>query len=267
MQTDEFRALVDHDEHHWWYRGRRRVLHAALGRLELPDRARVLDAGCGSGRTMDDLMAYGDVRGFDLNPDGVAHALGRGHTDVRVARIEEIPFADESFDLVTCLDVLEHIPDDRGGMTELLRVTRPGGHLVVTVPAYKFLWSSHDEANEHYRRYRRRQLRRAGEEAGWTPERSSYFNTLLLPPAAAVRLAQRVLGSERRNRSDLQFTPRAMDTALSWPMRLEAALIGRGATLPVGMSLLMTFRRPVEHSAPTGARRTPQLAGAGVKNL
>lgn len=266
MKTDEFAALVDHDEHHWWYAGRRRVLHAALGKLDLPPDAQVLDAGCGTGRTMDELQGYGRVQGVDLNPEGVAHARGRGHDDVQVARVEEIPYEDQTFDLVTCLDVIEHTPDDVVSLRELLRVTRPSGWLVVTVPAYQFLWSSHDEANEHYRRYHRRRLREAGVAAGWEPGTWTYFNTLLFLPAAAVRVLERLRRPhKRRGRPNVQLTPRSWDRALEWPMRIEAGLIRRGARLPVGLSLLMVFRAPADR--PESVRETPQVAGAAVKNL
>jgi SAM-dependent methyltransferase len=266
VQTDEFQALVGYDEHHWWYAGRRRVLHAALGRLGLPDGADVLDAGCGTGRTMDDMRRYGTVRGFDLNPEGVEHARQRGHAEVSVARLEEIPYPDASFDLVTCLDVLEHTPDDRVSLRELRRVVRPGGRLVVTVPAYQLLWSSHDVANHHYRRYRRSQLRRAGVEAGWEPGDWTYFNSVLFLPGALVRVGERLRRPQkRRGRSNVALTPRSLDSVLEWPMRFEAALVRRGLRLPVGMSLLMVFRRPPEPGA-AGAG-SPQLAGAGVKNL
>jgi SAM-dependent methyltransferase len=266
VKTDEFAALVAYDEHHWWYVGRRRVLHAALGKLPLPEGAQVLDAGCGSGRTMDELVRYGEVHGFDLNPLGAERAKGRGHADVRVARVEEIPYDDDSFDLVTCLDVIEHTPDDERSLRELLRVTRPGGWLVVTVPAYQFLWSSHDVANEHFRRYRRPQLRGAAEAAGWEPRAWTYFNTLLFLPGAAVRVLERLRRPhKRRGRPNLQLTPRSWDGVLVWPMRFEAALIRRGASLPVGMSLLMVFRRPAGGPAPAG--EMPHVAGAAVKNL
>ncbi len=266
MKTDEFAALADYDEHHWWYAGRRRVLHAALGKLALPQDAQVLDAGCGTGRTMDELHGYGRVHGFDLNPDGVEHARGRGHDDVRVARVEEIPFADDSFDLVTCLDVIEHTPDDVRSLRELLRVTRPSGWLVVTVPAYQFLWSSHDEANEHYRRYHRRRLRQAALDAGWEPQAWTYFNTFLFLPGAAVRVLERLRRPhKRRGRPNVALTPRSFDRVLEWPMRIEAGLIRRGARLPVGMSLLMVMRRPAV--APRPAAETAQVAGAAVNNL
>jgi SAM-dependent methyltransferase len=266
MQTDEFQALVHYDEHHWWYRGRRRVLHAALGRLELPPGATLLDAGCGSGRTMDELHGYGRVHGFDLSPEGVEHARARGHADVHVARVEQIPYPDQAFDLVTCLDVLEHTPDDVRSLRELRRVVRPGGHLVVTVPAYQLLWSSHDVANQHHRRYRHSALRRAAEEAGWEPVDWSYFNTFLFVPGAAVRVGERLRRPhKRRGRPNVQLTPRALDGVLQWPMRIEAGLIRRGLRLPVGMSLLMSLRRPdVPASLPS---ESAVIAGAAVKNL
>jgi SAM-dependent methyltransferase len=266
VQPDEFQALVDYDERHWWYRGRRRVLHAALGKLALPEGAQVLDAGCGTGRTMTELGGYGEVHGFDLNPAGVEYAKGLGLADVRVARVEEIPYEDDSFDLVTCLDVIEHTPDDRRSLHELLRVTRPGGWLVVTVPAYQLLWSSHDVANQHYRRYRRSQLAVAGEAAGWEPRAWTYFNTVLFAPGAAVRLLERLRRPDkRRGRPNVALTPRSWDGVLLWPMRIEAGLIRRGARLPVGMSLMMVFRRPAAGTAP--AREIPHVAGAAVNNL
>lgn len=266
MQTDEFAALVDYDEHHWWYAGRRRVLHAALGKLALRDGAEVLDAGCGTGRTMDELHGYGRVHGFDLNPLGVEHARGRGHGDVRVARLEEIPYPDDFFDVITCLDVIEHTPDDVLSLRELWRVTRPGGWLVVTVPAYQLLWSSHDVANQHYRRYRRSQLRAAAVAAGWEPGAWTYFNTVLFLPGSAVRVLERLRRPhKRRGRPNVALTPRSWDGILEWPMRIEAGLIRRGLRFPVGMSLLMVLRRPAgEAEAPA---ETAQVAGAGVKNL
>jgi SAM-dependent methyltransferase len=270
VQTDEFDALVGYDEHHWWYVGRRRVLHAVLGKLELPPGAEVLDAGCGSGRTMDDLRRYGTVHGFDLNPLGVEHARGRGHAEVQVARVEEIPFPDGSFGLITCLDVIEHTPDDVRSLTELLRVARPGGWLVATVPAYQLLWSSHDVANHHYRRYRRPMLRRAAQSAGWEPASWTYFNSLLFLPGAVVRLAERLRPEEkRRPKPHVAMTPSSLDGVLEWPMRLEAAMIHRGARLPVGMSLLMVFRKPARRGGerPGAGAESPLLAGSVVNDL
>ncbi|MEA2462109.1 MAG: hypothetical protein QOH90_2286 [Actinomycetota bacterium] len=242
MRHDELQAMLSRDEEHWWYRGRRRVLRAELDRLPLQPGARLLDAGCGSGRTLDELVRYGRVSGVDLSPDAVDAARRRGHDDVRVARVEQLPFADATFDVVTCLDVVEHTPDDRATLAELRRVTRPGGLLLVTVPAYQALWSWHDVVNRHFRRYDSSSLRAAACAAGWAVVTDTHFNSLLLAPAAAVRLTQR----HRRTHahSDLDLTPSVLNGALELPLRLESRLVAAGTRLPAGLSLLAVLRRP-----------------------
>jgi ubiquinone/menaquinone biosynthesis C-methylase UbiE len=231
------------DEHHWWYRGRRRIIRAELERLPLPVGAQVLDAGCGSGRTLADLVAYGTVSGIELNEDAAELARSRGHGEVRVGRLEELPWADASFDLITCLDVIEHTPDDRTALGELHRVCRPGGWLLVTVPAYPALWSLHDEANHHYRRYSRPAMRSAAAAAGWTVTRVSSFNSVLLAPAAVVRLAQRRSGGHNGSSNNLEIGPAWLNDALETPLALEARWLAGGHTLPFGLSLVAVLRR------------------------
>lgn len=242
MLDAELDAMLANDESHWWYRGRRRVLRAELDRLHAPPGARLLDVGCGSGRTLDELAVYGLPSGVDLSDRAVRTARERGHLDVLRAPAEDLPFAEGAFDVVTCLDVLEHIDDDRAALRELLRVTRPGGRLVVTVPAYPALWSRHDEQNLHRRRYTRASLRAAARDAGWHLERETSFNTLLLPVAAAVRLAQRVV-APRPDRSDLARSPALLNRVLELPLALEASLLRLGLRLPAGMSLLAVLAR------------------------
>lgn len=237
-------ATLAVDEHHWWYRGRRRIIRAELDRLALPADARVLDAGCGSGRTLQELADYGQVSGIELSPEAAELARERGHGDVRIGRLEELPWQDGTFDLITCLDVIEHVPDDVTALLELLRVCRPGGWLLVTVPAYQSLWSLHDEANHHYRRYSRPALRGAALAAGWRVLRISSFNSLLLVPAAAVRVTQRRLGTHNGYTNDLALGPSWLNDALERPLALEAQWLGRGRTLPLGLSLLAVLQRP-----------------------
>ncbi|MEA2246021.1 MAG: hypothetical protein QOH46_550 [Solirubrobacteraceae bacterium] len=253
MTHDELHAMLNSDEEHWWYRGRRRVLRAELDRLPLEPGARLLDAGCGSGRTMDELARYGRVSGVDLSAEAVETARRRGHADVRVAHVEDLPFADGTFDVVTCLDVVEHTPDDRATLAELRRVTRPGGLLLVTVPAYQALWSRHDEVNRHFRRYDSSSLRAAAGSAGWDVVTDTHFNSLLLAPAAAVRLAQRHRRAPAR--SDLDVTPSALNGILELPLRLESRLIALGNRLPAGLSLLSVLRRPAVVPRPSVVRR------------
>src|SRR5437764_9896055 len=141
MDQRLMKAMLDVDDHHWWYRGRRQILRAELDRLPLPLGSRILDAGCGSGRTLEELRHYGEVQGIELDPEAAAVARSRGCGEVKTGRLEELPWPPDTFDLITCLDVIEHTPDDRVTLAELRRVCKPGGWLVVTVPAYQALWS------------------------------------------------------------------------------------------------------------------------------
>ena len=236
-------TMLDVDERHWWYRGRREIIRAELDQLPLPAGLRILDAGCGSGRTLEDLVAYGEVSGIELSEDAASVARERECGEVKVGRLEDLPYDDNSFDLITCLDVLEHVPDDRRALSELRRVTEPGGWLVATVPAYQALWSYHDDANRHYRRYERATLTAAVASSGWRLERLTSFNTLLFPVAAAVRLAQR----GRRNGKpdiDLHLGPAWLNRTLEKPLRAEARWLGRGRSFPAGLSLLAVLQKP-----------------------
>jgi 2-polyprenyl-3-methyl-5-hydroxy-6-metoxy-1,4-benzoquinol methylase len=244
MDEQLMRAMLDVDEHHWWYRGRRRIIRAELDRLALPTGARVLDAGCGSGRTLQELADYGsEVYGIELDPEAAEVARSRANAEVRIGRLEELPYEDGQFDLVTCLDVVEHTPDDRVALRELRRVCKPGGWLLVTVPAYPALWSLHDEANHHYRRYGRRSLCAAASDAGWRVRRMTSFNSLLLAPAAVVRVAQR-RRPRARYRPEIRLGPAWLNALLERPLRFEARWLARGRTLPAGLSLLALLENP-----------------------
>lgn len=249
MDRRELQAIHAHEDRHWWYRGRRRIVCDEIARLGLPPGARVLDAGCGSGRLLDELAGRFEVSGVELDADSVAAARARGHADIHEGMVETLPWDDATFDLVTCLDVIEHTQDDRVTLRELRRVLRPGGALLLTVPAYQALWSAHDVVNRHHRRYDRRMLRAAAADTGLTIERMTSFNALLLAPAAAVRLVQRLRGRAtpeavaERHRSELELTPPWLSAILELPLRLEAAWLRRGRTIPMGLSLLAVLRR------------------------
>jgi SAM-dependent methyltransferase len=254
MDHVEVQAMLDNEDRHWWYRGRRRIVRDELSRLGVRPGARVLDAGCGSGRLLDSLAGYGQVSGLDMNPNSVEIAKRRGHEDVRQGPVESLPWEDETFDLVTCLDVVEHTADDRVTMRELSRVAKHGGQLLITVPALQALWSTHDVFNNHYRRYDRRMMRALAADTGLRIERMTYFNSLLLPPAVAVRLLQRLRlrGSGTNgngngggaHRSDVELTPPWLSSTLELPLRAEAAWLRHDRTLPVGLSLLTVLRKP-----------------------
>jgi SAM-dependent methyltransferase len=229
------------EERHWWYQGRRRVLDVVLRNLRLPPGTAILDAGCGSGRNMVELQHYGTATGLELSSPSVAAARARNVGEVVQGSILEMPFADDTFELAVSLDVIEHLQDDVAALRELRRVVAPGGRLLVTVPAYQWLWSRHDEINHHHRRYNRRTLLAAAAQAGWKSERTSHFNSLLLPVAMAMRALEPLNRGGTSSSLDLWVPPAPLNWALRQPLHLEAALIGRGVGIPAGLSLLAVF--------------------------
>jgi len=230
------------EDRHWWYRGRRTVIERVVEALGLPADARILDAGCGSGRNMVELARHGSVTGVELSEASMALARERGCGDVVAGSVLEMPFADDSFELAVSLDVIEHLDDDHAALRELRRVVAPGGALLVTVPAYQWLWSGHDVINHHRRRYTRRSMKRAAEAAGWQQVRTTYFNSLLLPVAILLRILDRINKKPTESSLDLWVPPEPLNWVLERPLALEAAMIDRGGRIPAGLSLLSVFR-------------------------
>jgi SAM-dependent methyltransferase len=231
------------EDRHWWYRGRRSVLENVITDLRLPARARILDAGCGSGRNMLELARHGTVTGVELSSTSAALARERGAGEVVEGSVLSMPFESASFDLAVSLDVIEHLEDDLGALRELRRVIAPGGALLITVPAYQWLWSGHDEVNHHHRRYTRRSLQHVAEQAGWETVRTTYFNSLLLPVAILLRVLDRLSPARATESSlDLWVPPAPVNWLLERPLQLEAAIIARGGRIPAGLSLLTLFR-------------------------
>ena len=236
MEDHVYQQLYDLEDGHWWFRGRRAVLWALLRRAGLPDQPRLLDAGCGTGRNLAEFGRLGTAQGVDPSPQAIEFCRRRGLAGVEAAGIEALPFADGVFDLILATDVLEHVEHDDVAAAELRRVAAPGALLVVTVPAYRWLWSQHDDSHHHLRRYTASALRARLVSGGWRPVLETYFNSLLLPPIALVRtLARR--RAPRDGRTDYQLTGGPLNRLLELPMRAEANLIARGARFPAGVSI------------------------------
>ncbi|HEY3353987.1 MAG TPA: methyltransferase domain-containing protein [Polyangia bacterium] len=232
------------EDWHWWYRVRREILATLVGRLNLPDDARILDLGCGTGGNSLALAPYGHVVGVDRTPGALRLAAARPYRARALADGLALPFLEGSFDLVVALDILEHLDDDVGGARELGRVLRPGRPLVVFVPALQVLWSYNDDYSHHRRRYGRRQLGEALTAAGLVVERVSFFNTVLFAPILATRLAARILGVTSQYEHQSARRGRANDLAAAL-FGLEAPWLRR-RDLPIGVSLLAVARRPAD---------------------
>lgn len=244
-QPDEayFDRMAAHARTHWWYEARRHLVTELLtGRLA--SGSRVIDVGCGTGDNLATLaaVAAGPVSGVEIS----RHALGRvppgpAGTRVAEARAEDLPYASGSADLVTSMDVVEHLDDDLVALVEYRRVLRPGGLLVLTVPAYRWLWSAHDERAAHRRRYTRRRLEAVVRDAGFSVERCGYYNSFLVPPAAALRRTPlRRLAGEHDE--EIGESSPAVSRAMTALCALERRWLRRHE-LPVGLSVYLVGRR------------------------
>ena len=229
---------------HWWFVGRRRILLQVLNRYLGPDGSharRILDVGCGTGTMLTHLAAYGKAEGVDVDEEAIAFCRERGLHDVRHGEATNLPFADASFDLVTALDVVEHLDDDVAAFREMKRVLRPGGRILVTVPAHRFLWGDQDEVNMHKRRYVARELRDRLIQSGFDVMRTSYMNMLLFPPIAAARLLRRLERRLRPNmpqQSDFRYpAPGPVNPLLAAVFGAEGPILRR-MDIPFGVSIL-----------------------------
>ena len=195
MEERFYAEYAEIQHRHWWFVGRRRII-GAFCQAHLaprPPGRRVLDIGCGTGTMLGELRRFGDVHGVDAEPAAVEFCHAQGESQVELSEGETVPHADGSFQLVSLLDVIEHVDDDQTLLGEAARVLSPGGELLVTVPAFQWMWGEQDVIAHHKRRYTRPELLDSLDRAGFDVTRVSFFNTILFPPIAAIRLARRLL--------------------------------------------------------------------------
>ena len=236
MERIVYDRMAEIDQLHWWYRARRDVLSDLIGRkIVLPQGARILEVGCGTGHNLAMLKAFGRVDAIEV--DGAARAiasarLGHAVMDAPLPALPGVP--DRTYDLIAILDVIEHIDEDVEGLKALAAKLKPGGRILITVPAFPWLWSAHDVVNHHKRRYTRRTLKALVRDAGLKLELMSWFNSLLFPLAAASRLAGRLTGKED---SDDTLPPRPVNWLFEKVFGLERYALGR-VPFPPGVSLV-----------------------------
>jgi SAM-dependent methyltransferase len=235
MERVVYDQMAELDQRHWWYRARREVLAALIRRRALPPPgAQLLEIGCGTGHNLAMLGRFGHVDALELDASARAIAeqrLGRPVMSSPLPELRGVP--EHRYDLIGAFDVIEHIADDRAAVASIATRLKPGGRLVITVPAHQWMWSAHDTVNHHQRRYSRRALARLVGESPLKLEAIGYFNSLLFPLAVAQRLASRVSGSDN---SDLALPPAPVNYVLERAFAAERFLIGR-LPLPPGLSL------------------------------
>lgn len=228
--------MAEHDATHWWYRARRDVLASVIARkVALPADPRILEIGCGTGHNLVMLARFGTVDAIEIDDAARAIAERRLGRPVGSAPLPELSgVAEGTYDLVALLDVLEHVEDDRAALRSIARRLKPGGTLLLTVPQHPWMWSGHDVANHHFRRYTKATLRAAVQDAGLNLTLLQSFNSLLFPLAAADRVRARLTGREG---SDDALPPAPVNRLFESIFGVERHLIGR-VPMPTGVSLV-----------------------------
>ncbi len=250
MKHEEYERMYRFEDRYWWFVARRHLITSLLQTYYPRDgRLHILDIGCGTGAMLDELAPFGPVVGADFSPEALQFCVTRGvGANLARADVRRLPFADASFDVVTAMDIVEHIDDDKAASCEIFRVLRPGGRLLVTVPAFSSLWSEHDEALHHHRRYTVPRLKDLFQRVGLTVDKVSYTVTTLFPAIWMFRQVSNLLPKQRADgekNADLIHFSAPVNAALLALSQWETRLVHR-RNLPFGVTVVCIARKPAD---------------------
>lgn len=242
MKHEEYERMYRFEDTYWWFVARRHLIVSLLDSFYSREgRLNILDVGCGTGAMLDELASFGNVTGADFAPEALAFCRARGdHYPLARADVRRLPFASNSFDVVTAMDIVEHIDDDKAATSEIFRVLRPGGRLFVTVPAFPSLWSEHDEALHHHRRYTAPRLKDLFQRVGFAVPKLSYTVTALFPPIWLYRQISNRLPRRRSDgekKADLVNFSQPVNAALLALSEWETRLVQK-INLPFGVTVV-----------------------------
>jgi len=247
MEPVEYDKMYNLESSYWWFQGRKRIVQTLLEK-GVPRRPEspALDMGCGTGLMLEDLQKTRPVIGLDFSTLALRYSRKRCDAPLVRADAQSLPFQTGALDLITALDLTEHVPKDNEMIREIVRVLRPGGRVVLTVPAHPFLWSEHDESLHHFRRYTRPALTSLIRNSGLSIERMGSCITFTYPIIVLFRLLQRLLRKPGKPKTHLIILPAWANRLLLWTVHLEAFLI-RWFDLPFGVTLYAVARKKSEH--------------------
>ena len=241
MDANYYREMAADQAKHWWYEGRRQIIAAMIAKTGLPKGMSILEAGCGPGANLNMLKNFGQVKAFEPDEFAGEHAAKISALDIYQGGLPEpFPFPADRFDLIGAFDVIEHIEEDVAALSKLHAHLNDNGKAIFTVPAHQWLWSHHDEINDHKRRYSKASFKKALEDAGFTVEKISYYNMWLFPMAVAVRALKKCQGV--KDESDVSMPSPPVNKALRFIFGTERFLLPY-LNLPFGLSLIAVCKK------------------------
>lgn len=261
MQQHTYAIMDRVEDKHWWFVGRRAILEsflrgivedirAPLGSVDADkaDRSplQILDIGCGTGANLEMLSEFGSAEGVDVSDDALEFCRKKGLT-VQKGLAETLPHPDETFDITTALDVIEHLDDDIGGLTEMHRVTKTGGHALIFVPAFMWLWGVQDDISNHRIRYTKKQIAERLEQVGFKVDRATYANFTFFAPILAGRTLMRLTGIKPESENNINIS--ALNGVFGKVFSAERFLLSK-FNFPFGVSIVVaaTKAAPISHA-------------------
>jgi len=247
MQQHTYAIMDEVEGSHWWFVGRRAILEGFLKQIISKingngEKISILDVGCGTGANIDMLSQFGDAEGVDVSDDALEFCRQKG-LKVQKGLAEALPFADETFDLTTALDVIEHLDDDVAGLREMFRVTKSGCYSLFFVPAFMWLWGVQDDISHHRIRYTRKQIVERIEKAGYIVERATYANWTFFPPILAGRTLMKITGIKPESENNINVS--ALNGLFGKLFSAERFWLKK-FNFPIGVSIVVVARKPEE---------------------
>ncbi len=243
MKKTEYARMAEREKTYWWHLGRLRIIQIyvkqALGHGK---KSKILNVGCGTGGTIDMLEGLGMVDNVDISQDAIDFMKKSGYKRITKVKDIKLPYQDKTYDMVGAFDVLEHIEDQVGALKEWRRVLKDTGAIIITVPAYQWLWSEHDVSLHHKRRYTTRRLKQVAKEAGLKPEKKSYAIVFSLPLVVSFRFINKLLGRKADSETSYVNVPNWINQFFTNLLYVEARA-HKNISFPAGTSVVAVLRK------------------------
>lgn len=243
MNKAEYATMAEREQTYWWHLGRLRIIQSYVQRaLGGEKEAAILNIGCGTGGTIDMLESFGKTDNVDISDDAIGFMKKRGYKRITKVSDIKLPFKAKTYDMVGAFDVLEHIDDQVEALKEWRRVLKDDGAIIITVPAYQWLWSDHDVSLHHKRRYTTKRLTEAAQEAGLKPEKKSYAIIFSLPLIVGFRFLNKILRHNTDSETSYVDIPIWINSFFAKLLYGEAKL-HKAISFPVGTSVIAILRK------------------------